>query len=90
MKVAIRQAAGKSFYWLWCPACDCAIMIDDAWGWNGDSECPTFTPSILSKADGVVCHSFLTDGVWNFLSDCTHASAGQRLPAVDLPEWLLI
>jgi hypothetical protein len=31
-----------------------------------------------------VCHSFVTDGRIRFLSDCTHALAGQT---VDLPEW---
>ena len=31
-----------------------------------------------------VCHSFVTDGRIQFLSDCTHALAGQT---VDLPAW---
>ena len=31
-----------------------------------------------------VCHSYITDGRIQFLSDCTHALAGQT---VDLPEW---
>jgi hypothetical protein len=31
-----------------------------------------------------VCHSFVTDGQIQFLSDCTHALAGQTVP---LPEW---
>jgi len=31
-----------------------------------------------------VCHSFVRDGRIEFLSDCTHALAGQT---VDLPEW---
>jgi hypothetical protein len=31
-----------------------------------------------------VCHSFVTDGRIQFLSDCTHHLAGQT---VDLPEW---
>lgn len=30
------------------------------------------------------CHSFVTDGRIQFLTDCTHALAGQT---VDLPEW---
>jgi Family of unknown function (DUF6527) len=32
----------------------------------------------------IVCHSFVRDGAIQFLSDCTHALAGQT---VDLPEW---
>lgn len=31
-----------------------------------------------------ICHSFVTDGRIQFLSDCTHALAGQT---VDLPYW---
>ncbi|MNJ76318.1 hypothetical protein D3C77_735750 [compost metagenome] len=31
-----------------------------------------------------VCHSFVTDGRSQYLTDCTHALAGQT---VDLPEW---
>lgn len=31
-----------------------------------------------------VCHSFVTNGQIQFLSDCTHALAGKTVP---LPEW---
>lgn len=31
-----------------------------------------------------VCHSFVTDGRIQYLSDCTHAFAGQT---IDLPAW---
>lgn len=31
-----------------------------------------------------VCHSFVIDGRIHFLSDCTHALAGQT---IDLPDW---
>lgn len=39
-------------------------------------------------ADGfqcMVCHTFITDGMVQFLGDCTHALAGQTLPLPDLP-----
>lgn len=32
-----------------------------------------------------VCHLFLIDGMLEFLSDCTHSLAGQRVPLPDLP-----
>lgn len=32
-----------------------------------------------SKACGV-CHSFIRDGQWQFLGDCTHHLAGQTVP----------
>lgn len=81
------------------------------WGWNGDADRPTFTPSVLVtgrdftpagesafeawhaagcpkpapsfEGADIVCHSFVTDGRIQFLSDCTHALAGQT---VDLPD----
>ena len=81
------------------------------WGWNGDVNKPTFSPSVLVRSgcsvpgyDGGgcwctyyaeypeevqdfkcgVCHSFVADGRIQFLSDCTHALAGQT---VDLPQF---
>ncbi|MBD2489029.1 DUF6527 family protein [Aulosira sp. FACHB-615] len=60
-----------------------------SWTFNGDMNKPTFQPSILAKVertDGskiMVCHSFVTDGRIQFLSDCTHELAGRT---VDLPE----
>lgn len=32
----------------------------------------------------LVCHSFIRNGIWEFLGDSTHALAGQH---VALPEW---
>lgn len=65
----------------------------NAWGFNGDVDRPTFTPSILQyeikRHDGTVyaprCHSFVRDGRIEFSSDCGHALAGQT---VDLPDVL--
>ena len=37
----------------------------------------------------VRCHTFITDGMVQFLSDCTHQYAGQTLPLPDLPTQLL-
>ncbi len=92
MKVRIRQAPGRTVYVLWCPACDDAHHIDNTWTFNDDTDKPTFTPSILGEivfTDGRrhVCHSYVTDGVWNYLGDCTHNLAGQSVPLPDLPDW---
>lgn len=52
---------------------------------NGSMDKPTFRPSLLCNAGSqAVCHSFVTDGRIEFLSDCHHALAGQT---VDLPDW---
>ncbi|WP_019573378.1 DUF6527 family protein [Curvibacter lanceolatus] len=110
----------------WCPGCKESHQIaigegsGPRWGYNGNSERPTFTPSVLvwwdePKNIGDIdalnqdiaeararreagatgeeakvpyvskrCHSFVTDGRIQFLSDCTHELAGQT---VDLPPW---
>lgn len=58
------------------------------WGFNEDLEKPTVTPSLKveykmpDKTD--ICHSFITDGKIQYLSDCTHHLAGQT---IDLPEY---
>jgi hypothetical protein len=61
------------------------------WTFDGNLDAPTLSPSILwceIVVDGVeVCHSFLRNGVFEFLSDCTHEHAGQHVPMPDLPDW---
>ncbi|MCW2239237.1 DUF6527 family protein [Azospirillum canadense] len=82
----------------WCPGCDGAHMVrvgdgpGPRWGYNGNPDAPTFTPSILVNAGRLnpmahVCHSFVTDGRIQFLNDCTHHLAGQtaEIPAWDSP-----
>jgi hypothetical protein len=53
------------------------------WGFNGDCDKPTISPSLLCKSH-ITCHSFIVDGKIQFLSDCTHKLAGQT---VDIPDW---
>lgn len=71
-----------------------------SWTWDGNLEAPTCTPSILTKWGRVdpgdpespptfVCHSYLTAGVFEYLSDCTHAFAGEHVPLPPLPDWIL-
>lgn len=82
-----------------CPGCSEPHVVPTlpepkGWTWNDSIETPTLSPSILVHPHGVLngdgtvgqtprCHSFVTDGRIQFLSDCTHALAGQT---VDLPE----
>lgn len=60
------------------------------WTFNDNFDKPTLSPSILVRYDwGVnhekrVCHSFVVDGVWQFLGDCTHELAGQHVPMIDV------
>lgn len=84
-----------------CPGCNEThqVAVGDGpgprWGFNGDYDRPTFTPSILvtwsepsdvpeefddtSKDRKFICHSFVTGGQIQFLSDCTHSLAGQTV-----------
>ena len=84
-----------------CPACgfEHAFRVDleghgrhahDVWEFDGNYENPTFSPSMLSNKDRTdqhkpLCHSFLREGVWQFLDDCTHDMAGSHVP-MDPPE----
>jgi Family of unknown function (DUF6527) len=81
--------------YLWCPGCDDlhAVEVTDPgfmWEWDGNLESPTISPSI--KVDygvgGRICHSYVKQGRWEFLSDCTHALAGQSVALPPLPEWI--
>lgn len=79
-----------------CPGCGCSHGIRTTgeggpiWGFNGDMEKPTVTPSIrvqhyLEKSGKMVlCHSFITNGMIQFLSDSTHELAGQTVPLEDM------
>ncbi|QKK95792.1 ammonia monooxygenase [Pseudomonas sp. 13159349] len=101
--------------WFWCAGCDKPHSLrvgsgpGPRWGYNGNADSPTFTPSVLAQWDegeppattpeirdkirsgeivqvkvAKVCHSFVTDGRIQYLTDCTHALVGQT---VDLPDW---
>lgn len=60
------------------------------WSWNLCLERVTLHPSIRTiypHADGeILCHSFVRDGVVEFLSDCTHELAGKNVPLLEV-EW---
>lgn len=58
------------------------------WSWNGNTEKPTLHPSILTTyRHGETthrCHSFVNDGVIQFLSDCTHELVGQSVELLEV------
>lgn len=91
----LRGAEGHRVMY-WCQGCDQLHMIKHADGgphtWDGNVERPTFSPSVLydriANGQRQVCHTFVRDGMVQFLDDCTHAFAGQTVPLPDLPDWL--
>jgi hypothetical protein len=88
MAKVMQATDGK---WLFrCPGCKCGHWFQvsplgpPTWTFNGDVERPTISPSILTwQGDLSRCHSFVTDGQIQFLSDCTHELAGQTVPLPD-------
>ncbi len=86
-------------YLLNCPGCQMDHVIytknnerhtGPIWTFNNDMESPTFSPSLLVKYNWgkndrkVVCHSFIRDGHWQFLNDCTHHLKGKTVPMTDI------
>lgn len=93
MSTVVKELEDKHLMFF-CPACECGHMIrhgenGSGWQWNKDINKPTFTPSIFVNKDRnnpntPACHSFVTDGNIQYLSDCSHKMAGQTVP---LPTW---
>lgn len=63
------------------------------WTWNGSVDSPTVKPSVLTRGGGEykgkyfkehVCHSFVNDGMVQFLGDCTHEFAGMTMDLIDI------
>lgn len=92
------------YCFVWCPGCErhhCPVVAEEdgwrpsiCWDWDGNLEAPTFSPSYLEygwENDARErCHSFIKAGKWQFLSDCTHALAGQTVDMVPVPDWLMV
>lgn len=78
-----------------CPGCGCEHGVwttktnqnNAIWDFNGDMDKPTFSPSIKvtypTAAKTHICHSFIKNGMIQFLSDCTQSLAGKT---VELPD----
>lgn len=87
------EHGGARFVAFHCPGCEHGHEIPvtgpKPWKWNGSLERPTVQPSIFvnkgrSNPTAPACHSYVTDGKIQFLSDCSHALAGKT---VELPDW---
>lgn len=77
-----------------CPGCDDIHMINrDMWSYDGNANLPTINPSILVRSVIQVagsnvdrkCHSFVREGMIQYLPDCSHHLRGQTvaLPILD-------
>ena len=98
---------GKGQFAFKCPGCGCEHIYfvnsknhSLSWGFNGDMNKPTFTPSLLNRWGKYVdpnfkedpdfpnasgiCHLFVTEGKIIYCGDCTHELAGKT---VDMKEY---
>lgn len=100
----VRHSDGRVcvYHYYWCPGCDelhgIAINPDKqengaGWDFSGTLECPTYSPSQLSKymqgGKEFVCHTFIRAGRIQFLNDCTHGLKGQTVSLPPLPDWFV-
>lgn len=80
-----------------CEGCGCGHGFNvnpdrgkPTWTYNNDAERPTVQPSILVRSGNAqgptVCHSFITNGQIQYLTDCTHTLAGQTIDLTDFDE----
>lgn len=87
----IRDQPGS--YAFYCPGCETSHVIntDPKRGWpchslTGSLARPTIRASVLANPKGIDgaprCHSFVTSGEIEFLSDCTHTLAGKTVRLV--------
>jgi hypothetical protein len=93
-KYVLDGSGEKKYVAIRCPACKhphLFTIINDGrprWEFNHNMEAPTFTPSMLctwtEPSGDKRCHSYVTDGKIQFLSDCTHDLKNQT---VELPEY---
>jgi len=94
MAKVLRVTNQKGVYLVWCLGCDmfhqinskeAADNIQPQWTFDGNMDNPTFSPSLLvrypwkEEKEQRVCHSFIKDGKWQYLNDCTHELAGQTV-----------
>jgi len=94
-KPAKLHRVADDFYAFHCPGCGNAHAVTvngkinssgASWTWNGSMDKPTFTPSINCNPGSPEnhCHSWVRNGMIEFLGDCHHSLAGQT---VEIPSW---
>ena len=54
------------------------------WTWNGSTDRPTLKPSVRTRGGDFLCHSFVTDGMVQFLLDSSHELKGRREALLDV------
>lgn len=91
----VKSMGGNTWFFK-CLGCETNHAFSDkAHEFDGNLDCPTISPSVLctgyahSKDPAfpygkpIKCHSFVKNGMIQYLSDCEHPLAGQT---IELPE----
>lgn len=79
---------GDGRFVFWCPGCNTNHAISVKPGrWTLDLNTLTVTPSILAQG-AIRCHSFVRNGMIEFLKDSEHHLAGKTVPLPDTCERL--
>ncbi len=82
-RVSVVAETGErpSICWDWNDATDSTFTISPSLlVWTGDQHKP--------QPGDRRCHSYVKEGQWQFLNDCTHSLAGKTVPMVPVPDWL--
>lgn len=78
--------------WRWfCTGCgfEHGFLMDGRWSFDGNEDSPTFSPSLLLKKENgweYTCHTFVKNGMIEYLSDCGHHLAGQTIEMTEFPD----
>jgi hypothetical protein len=82
--------AHKDVLVFFCVGCHCKHNVSiPRWTWNGDTEKPTITPSLVWNCDPGNprrCHVVVENGVLKYCNDCWHDLHDEQVPMVDVPE----
>jgi hypothetical protein len=77
------KLVGDNLVKYFCPGCGEHHIVDERWQWNGDTEKPTLSPSVVTHTKPR-CHSFVRNGKIEYLGDCEHSLVGQTVDMVDI------
>ena len=82
------QTVDPEIHLFFCPGCKDNHWIRVApgnWSLSSGDELPTVSPSIMVSGDKL-CHSWIREGKFHFLTDCSHALAGQVVDMVPIED----
>ena len=86
----VYRRADAGDIWIWdgkleTPTISPSILVTGTQHPEGD---PFHAPAHqVAPGSRTRCHSFVRNGQWRFLDDCTHTLAGQTVPMVPVDQW---